>query len=119
MSNPVLRKQYSKHRCDSARLAKMLPRQSYVSPEQSQTGCSRLVGVGVGVSAATGVSVGNGVGVVVGVGDGVKVGVGKTSGSERGALSTASPGIQNPFASKYQVPSVYHPIIVNCSPTAT
>ena len=45
-----------------------------MSAEQSQTGLSRLVGVGVGVAEPTGVAVGDGVGVMVGVlvGIGVK-----------------------------------------------
>ncbi len=106
MSSPVWRKQYSKQRCASARLAKMLPRQSRLSDEQSQTASSRLVGIGVGVADVWGVSVGSGVGVIVGVADGTGVGVGKTSGKAKGALSTASPEIQTPLASRYHVPSV-------------
>ena len=77
------------------------------------------MGVGVGVSAAKGVSVGVGVGVVVAVGEGVKVGVGKTRGKDRGALFTAAPGIHNPFANRYHVPSVYQPMIASDSPTVT
>ena len=106
MSSPVWRKQYSKQSCASARLAKMLPRQSRLSDEQSQTAASRPVGVGVGVADVCGVAVGSGVGVVVGVADGTNVGVGKTNGKAKGALSTTSPGIQTPLASRYQVPSV-------------
>lgn len=77
-----------------------------MSDEQSQTRASRLVGIGVGVAEVCGVSVGSGVGVIVGVADGTGVGVGKTNGKVKGALSTASPGIQTPLASRYHVPSV-------------
>lgn len=87
-------------------MAKMLPKQSSVSAEQSQTASSRLVGVGVGVIVLTGVSVAVGVGVMVGVADGKGVGVGKTSGICKGALSITAPGSQRPFTSRYHVPSV-------------
>ena len=84
----------------------MLPRQSRVSPEQSQTGCSRLVGVGVGVADPSGVAVGGGVGVMVGVEVATGVIVGETRGSVTGALSTTAPEIHMPLTSRYQVPSV-------------
>lgn len=75
--------------------------------------------MGVGVGEPTRVAVGNGVGVMVGVLVGIGVEVGKTNGNNDGALSTAAPGNHSPLASKYQVPSVYQPMIVNGSPAVT
>jgi hypothetical protein len=58
------------------------------------------------------VAVGAGVVVTVGVEEGTGVIVGKTNGTAKGTLVTTAPGSQRPLTNKYQVPSVYKPIII-------